>query len=77
MSGGPTDDVSCVNCRFFERQGDEPDLDKGARRWFPPAAGYDAEAGEVATCWPTVDWMDWCGEYDARPPSGRATVLGR
>ena len=22
----------CVNCRFFERMGDEPDLDKGACR---------------------------------------------
>ena len=29
MSGGLMADVSCVNCRFFERQGDEPDLDKG------------------------------------------------
>lgn len=61
----------CMNCRFFERQGDEPDLDKGACRRHPPVANYDAENDEVATCWPMVDFADWCGEFEAQPRERR------
>ena len=63
--------MACVDCRWFERQGDEPELDKGSCRRRPPTACYDAEADEVATCWPMVDWMDWCGEFERRAPERR------
>lgn len=60
----------CSDCAFFHHEGDlEQELDKGTCRRFPPTAQYDfvsdadGESGYAASCWPCVDWTDWCGEF--------------
>ena len=57
----------CMHCRFFDRdeQMNCEDMDKGLCKRFPPVASYCEEDNSVTTCWPMVDWLDWCRGWRA------------
>ena len=58
--------MACVDCRFFVREDDGAEMDKGICRRRPPTVIFDPETGWAFSVWPHVDWIDWCGECERR-----------
>ena len=56
------DHGTCWRCRWFDR--DETDADgEGYCRRFPPSV-VPVDEDSIAQLFPSVEFLDWCGEYE-------------
>ena len=55
---------TCWRCMWFDR--DEKDEEgEGYCRRFPPSVACAEEDGvTVVEVWPSVEYLDWCGEFE-------------
>ena len=53
---------TCWRCKWFDR--DESDIEgEGYCRRYPPRVA-GAEGDMVVEVWPSVEYLDWCGEFE-------------
>lgn len=53
---------TCWRCRWFDRDEDDPDGEGYCRRFPPSFTPADDDA--VFQMWPSVEFLDWCGEWE-------------
>ena len=56
---------TCGNCQFFKGTVNSANMGRCFR--YPPS--WTGTQGPVTADWPDVRRRDWCGEYQAAPPS--------
>ncbi len=65
---------SCETCMFFDSDHPGTESGEGLCRGVPPTVHLYPGEEKYQAVWPTVRKDDWCGTWQAEPPSGPAVA---